>query len=261
MAPGTILQHQYLKHRLRQKKYKTFCEIGSGNGFLSAVLLKMGLQGTGYDLNQSACLNNEKLNKEYIANRSYKVVNGDFFNEEKDQKNKYDLIISCMVIEHLPQEAVDRYFDSCKKHIASNGCIVVFVPAAMKFWGIEDEIAGHFKRYEYTDFKQMAIRYGLLIKDLSGLTFPLSNMLLPFTNYLVKKHEGYKKDLSMQEQTILSGNRDIKFKTTFPWYTKLILNEVVLYPFYLLQRIFKNSNNAMVLYCELSLATDELHKI
>ena len=56
----------------------------------------------------------------------------------------------------------------------------------------------------------------------------------------------------MQQQTILSGNRNVKFKTTFPAILKLILNEYILFPFYLLQKVNKNNKNSMVIYAEFS---------
>lgn len=250
IAPGSILQLMYFKRRIRKKKYKTFCEIGSGIGALSELLLKSGLTGRGYDLNKSACNNNEKRNLSYIHRGNYTVRCEDFL--VNPPAEKFDLIISAMVIEHLSDEDVKRYFEICKEHLNLNGRIILFVPASQKYWGIEDEIAGHFRRYEFEDFGKIASAHSLRIHDLCGLTFPLSNILFPLSNYMVRKSEAQKKNLTMQQQTIQSGNRNVKFKTSFPLLLKLILNEVALYPFYLLQRIFKNHSSSMVIYCEMS---------
>lgn len=249
IAPGNILQRMYFKSRLKDVRGKRFCEIGPGNGHLSKLMLDAGMTGVGYDLNASACANNEQLNAGYIKSGAYKVVNDNVLTS--GITDKFDIILSCMVIEHLNPEDVDAYFNFCKRHLNENGRIVVLVPAGMKFWGIEDEIAGHFKRYAFDDFKTIAQNQKLKIADLAGLTYPLSNWLLGLSNFLVKKNEGYKKELTLQEQTVLSGNRNVPFKTTFPAVFKLVLNEVVLYPFYLLQLWGKNNANSMVIYCEM----------
>jgi len=248
IAPGSILQRMYLKNRLRRGRYKTFCEIGSGNGYVASILLENGMIGKGFDLNKDACKNNTTKNKSFIEDGIYSVKNGNFFNEPIDEK--FDIIISSMVIEHLNENEVRSYFENCKKYLNKRGKIIVLVPACMTYWGIEDEIAGHYKRYEFSDFQQIAAAHSLKIVDIAGLTYPLSNIFFSISNYLVKKNEAFKKNLSMQEQTVLSGNRNVKFKTSFPKYYKLFLNEVVMYPFYILQRIFKNNSNSMVIYCE-----------
>jgi 2-polyprenyl-3-methyl-5-hydroxy-6-metoxy-1,4-benzoquinol methylase len=252
IAPGSILQRMYFKKRIARLKPKRFCEIGSGNGILSAILLHNGYTGIGFDLNAEACRNNLQRNSRFVEEGHYKVINEDFLSFPHTEK--YDLIFSSMVIEHLDEKQVEAYFTSCRKLLNKAGTIAIFVPSSKKHWGIEDEIAGHYKRYEFEDLKTIAKEYGLRITDLSGLTFPLSNWLLGLSNRLVAKNEGYKKNLSMQEQTILSGNRGTPFKTVFPWYLKIFLNQWVLYPFYVLQRLYKNHTGNLVVYCEYTLA-------
>jgi SAM-dependent methyltransferase len=250
LPPGNILQNLYLKERLRKLQPKSFCEIGSGNGYISNICLERGIPGIGYDLNTEACNNNAELNRQYVGDGTYKIVNGNFL-EEKSTAT-YDFIISCMVIEHLNPDDVDKYFAACRRALSPGGRIVVLVPAGMKFWGIEDEIAGHFKRYAFDDFQAIAQKHSLRIANMSGLTYPISNMLLGLSNRLVSKSEGYKQELSMEDQTVLSGNRNVKFKTEFPPYFKVVLNEVTMYPFHVLQKMNARNADSMVIYCEFS---------
>ena len=217
---------------------------------ISNLLLKQGLTGVGYDLNDSACENNRALNINFINEKKYAIYNSDFFNEEVNQL--FDIILSCMVIEHLPEEVVSNYFEICNRKLTPNGKIIILVPSSMKYWGIEDEIAGHYKRYEFEDIESIAKEHNLLINDLSGLTYPVSNILFSLSNKLITNSESHKTKISMQQQTILSGNRNFKFKTTFPAILKLILNEYILFPFYLLQKVNKNNKNSMVIYAEFS---------
>ena len=248
IAPGSILQRMFFTKRVKAIKISSFCEIGSGNGVLSNILLSKGLTGIGFDLNKSCCENNNALNKEYINNSKYKLSNSDFLTA--NDPAKYDFVFSCMVIEHLDKNMVFNYFDACKKQLNENGTIAVFVPSSMKYWGIEDKIAGHFKRYEFQDFNQIAKQHNLTITYLSGLTYPVSNWLFTLSNKIISKNEGHKENLSMQEQTIQSGNRAVKFKTIYPRYFKLILNPITMFPFYVLQKISSKNSKSMVIYCE-----------
>lgn len=249
LPPGNILQNLYIKERVRKNKPKNFLEIGSGNGHISNILLKFGIKGVGYDLNLSACDNNSILNKKYINSGIYEVINDDFLNLITE--TKYDLIISSMVIEHLPEDILKPFINKCKDLLSEGGTITFLVPSSMKHWGIEDEIAGHIKRYEREDFISFKEKYNLDVKNISGLTYPISNWLFHISNYLVKKEESSKLLLSQKEKTVYTGNRNVSYKTTFPLIFGAILNEVVLYPFHILQKIFANNKNCLVIYCEL----------
>lgn len=57
-------------------------------------------------------------------------------------------------------------------------------------------------------------------------------------------------DLSMEERTKLSGQREVSLKTTFPDIFSLVLNRFTLYPFYLLQKWSLQSKRALMLYFE-----------
>lgn len=251
--PGTILQRLYIKKRLQQLSFnqKTFLEFGGGDGSLSNLLLNKGLSGMCFDLNNDSCLINESYNSLFITQNKFSVLNENLL-EYDFGKRKFDVIISSMVIEHLDENSVNRYYEKCKSILKSNGVIITLVPANMDYWGIEDEIAGHFKRYCFDDFKIISKNHSLKIKKIAGLTYPLSNFLFPLSNYFVKKQETAKLSMTKEQQTLLSGNRNVRMKTHFPKLAILFLNEITLFPFYLMQILFKSSNKAMVIYCELT---------
>ena len=250
--PGTILQRLYIFKRISKLKLKQveFLELGGGNGALSNLLLSHGFTGMSFDLNKDSCLINESNNSSFIIQKKFKVINDNLI--EYDFKNQhFDLIISSMVIEHLDNETVAKYFKKCKSLLNPDGIIITLVPASMNYWGIEDEIAGHFRRYSFNDFEKIAKEFSLKINDIAGLTFPLSNILFPLSNYLVRRQESKKLSMTKQEQTVLSGNRNVRMKTTFPTIFGFILNNVTMYPFNLLQMAFRKSDKAMIIYCEL----------
>ena len=66
----------------------------------------------------------------------------------------------------------------------------------------------------------------------------------------MRKNERSKLALSALERTKLSGRRNVRFKTHFPFWLGLLLNRVTLYPLHVCQKIFQRSPQALVLYFE-----------
>jgi len=251
LAPGTVLQFMFVRKRLNKvfQGKSEFVDVGSGNGYLSNLLLKNGYSGYGVDLNSSACENNKNLNREFIKSGKYIIENGDFNNL---QKKDFDFLISSMVIEHIGDNDLKIFIKNAKRVIKPQGRLCFLVPSNMSAWGIEDEIAGHVKRYSFKDIDDLALQNGLKVDYKCGLNYPISNWLLTLSNKIVNKEEGYLKTKTKLEQTVYTGNRNVKYKTVFPSYFKIILNELVLSPFYFLQRINANNENSLVMYFELS---------
>jgi SAM-dependent methyltransferase len=252
LAPGTILQFMFIKNRLNKiiGNNKIFIEVGSGNGHLSNLLLNNNYKGFGVDLNSSACQNNAMLNEDYIKLKKYNIHNGDFNNQVQ---NNFDFLISSMVIEHINDEDLKVFINNAKKIIKPNGKLVFLVPSNMDAWGIEDDIAGHVKRYTFKDINELALNNELKVDYKCGLNYPVSNWLLKLSNRIVNKNEAHLKSKTELEKTIYTGNRNVKYKTVFPSYLNIVLNEIVLLPFYWLQRLNANNQKSLVMYFELSI--------
>lgn len=250
LAPGSILQLMHVKRRFRRIKKGRFLEFGSGEGQLSKILLDLGWEGVGVDMNPESCQRNSKLNEQFCKNGRYRVICGNVVNQ--NFQSSFDLIISSMVIEHIPDQKLLELFKQIKNLLSDSGFIATLVPSGMKFWSVEDDIAGHVKRYEAKDIEELALKTSMNVRSIKGLTFPISNLLLPISSYLIKKQEGWKLDLDIEEKTIKSSSRDVVGKTRFPEALNVILNEVFMWPLYILQRVFTNSKQNMVIYFELT---------
>ena len=245
--PGTILQRLFLRERLRAVPPGRFVEIGVGTGGLSHELLRLGWHGEGWDLSEEAVARSTATNAGAVDEGRYSVRRGDWLEEPG---GKADLVASSMVIEHLPDEREARYFERCREVLSERGRAVVLVPASPQHWGIEDEIAGHKRRYTREGLTARLDEFGFDIEHIAGLTFPVSNVLLPISNALVHRSEGHKRALTEEERTRQSGTRDVAFKTTFPRALGLVLNERTLYPLHLVQKAARRSERALVLYAE-----------
>jgi SAM-dependent methyltransferase len=248
--PGTVLQHLYLKERVASLTPGSFVEVGAGAGHISNVLLSLGWSGTGYDLNAAALARASAVNRAFVDAGRYAVRNEDWLTA--DDHERVDLVISSMVLEHLDDEQVAQYFDCAARQSRPGGRGILFVPGSPPHWGIEDEIAGHYRRYTADSLSDMIARHGWTPTHTVGLTYPLSNLLLGLSNALVRRAEADKQALSLQERTEQSGDRDVEWKTGFPPWTRFLLNETALRPAHWLQKLRRSraSKDALVIYCE-----------
>jgi cyclopropane fatty-acyl-phospholipid synthase-like methyltransferase len=247
LPPGTILQQRYVRERLQRQRPGRFVEVGTGAGELSALLLDAGWTGVGYEPGPAADRARAR-NRDAIAEGRYALRAADWLSAAADEPA--DLVVSSMVIEHLPDADEARYFDRARATLTPAGRAMLLVPASPRHWGIEDDIAGHQRRYERAALAQRLSELGWRLDHIAGLTFPLSNLLLPISNRLVARAERDRLAMSEYDRTLQSGDRDVAGKTSFPAIARVLLNERTLYPLHVLQRAFRNSDRALVLYAE-----------
>ncbi|HCS29386.1 MAG TPA: class I SAM-dependent methyltransferase [Spongiibacteraceae bacterium] len=251
LPPGTLLQLMYLRERLKRINPGRFVEIGPGSGEITQLLLDLGWVGKSYDLEAVTV---ERLQIRFaneIRKGQYQPDNKDYLSQLKPSESKSaDLLISCMVMEHLDDAAESSFMRQSSEILKSDGMMIGFVPGSPAHWGIEDDIAGHCRRYTRDKIKGLMTNNNWRVDHLAGLTFPVSNFLLPVSNFLVHRSEKSKLSLSTIERTKYSGRRNVKFKTHFPSLLGLILNRRVLWPLHLLQKLFRNSDRALVIYFE-----------
>ena len=254
LAPGSILQQMYLDERLvgRAQTPGTFVDLGAGTGGISSVLLARQWRGSGVDLNEGACATNASTNGHFVSIGSYGVRHGDFL--AMDDLGCVDLAISSMVLEHLDVDATDRFFRLVRSMLAPSGSLILMVPGSPGAWGIEDEVAGHVQRFDRDSVVEVLRRNGFHADHVVGLTYPLSNLLLPISNLVVSRAERQRLDLKASERTVLAGDRRVLFKTTYPAPLHWVLNRYTMYPFHLLQKRFLQHPESLVLYVEAKLA-------
>ena len=99
---------------------------------------------------------------------------------------------------------------------------------------------------------ELAKKTGMRVDYKAGLNYPVSNWLLKLSNRIVSKNEGHLKSKTELEKTVYTGNRNVKYKTVFPPYLNLVLNEIVLWPLHFLQLMNLNNPKSLVMYFELS---------
>jgi SAM-dependent methyltransferase len=248
LAPGTLLQLLYLRERLALLQPGRFFEVGVGQGNIARLLLEEGWTGAGCDLNEPTVQHARAALDRHVREGRFAVDVADWLSE--DLAEDVDLVISSMVIEHLHDSQERAYLDRCREALASGGRIMLFVPASPAHWGIEDDIAGHIRRYTRLSLATHLADAGWRVEHLAGLTFPLSNLVLPLSNLLVGRAEGKMATQSLDERTRASGNRSVKLKTEYPPALRMLLNERSMLPLHWLQKRHSDSADCLVLYAE-----------
>lgn len=251
LPPGTLLQLMYLQERLHRLPPGRFIEIGPGSGEITSLLLSCGWTGCSYDL-ESKTISSLRLRfaKEIVEHR-FMPINGDYLSSSAlPEDEKVDLVISCMVMEHLEDEVQFAFMKKSESCLKKEGIMIGLVPSSPEHWGIEDDIAGHYRRYTRESIERLAVDSGWKLSHIVGLTFPLSNFLLPVSNFLVNRSERQKLSMTILERTKQSGRRSVRYKTHFPFLLGLLLNKYTLLPMHLLQKGLARSKNALVLFFE-----------
>lgn len=248
LPPGTILQLMYLREQLRKLSAGRFVEIGPGSGEITSVLLVAGWTGSAYDLEPKTI---QRLSARFageIAAGRLTVINDDYLTAP--DVTEVDLVISCMVMEHLSDDSQLAFMTKSASKLRAGGRMIGLVPASPGHWGIEDDVSGHCRRYTRSTLRELLAANGWKLTHIAGLTFPISNLLLPISNFLVNRQERGSLALSPLEQTKRSGDRQVRFKTHYPPLLGIVLNEFAIAPLHALQKVFAGSERALVLYFE-----------
>lgn len=251
--PGTILQHMFFLNRmlriLRSREGRTlrFLEVGPGSGDLCALLISLGCEGVLYEIDAESCVRLNQRFRNAVERGQLEIKNDDFLNVKPE---RVDLVLSSMVLEHLDTDGESAFLSNAMLSLNEGGHFIALVPACSDLWGVEDEVAGHYRRYERKDLLAISKRLKLQDTYVIGLTFPLSNFFLPVGNRRVEKFEESLLGQPTAERTKASGRRNVPGKTHFPSWLNILLNPVALIPFYVLQRLFGRNPRSPVLYTE-----------
>jgi len=124
------------------KKYKISKEgeifdFGCGSGYLVGYLQKLGYNVSGSDISQEAIEFGKAKDihgLEVVQNDQIKTQNGGF-----------EVILTLDVIEHIEDDL--GAIRAIQEALKPGGTAIITVPAYQWMWGVQDEVAHHFRRY------------------------------------------------------------------------------------------------------------------
>ena len=242
--PGSWCHYDAAMAMTRSTGGRSFLEVGCGPGGLSLRLCEKGWHGVGIDFSKPAIDQARETLRKYIENGQYRLMLSDIF--EFDLGEQFDVGISMMVMEHVQDH--HGFLKRIAHFVKPGGHVIVAVPGRRDRWGIEDETVGHLRRYERDDLRETLLAAGLTDVKVWSVAVPVANVLYHFSNFFIRNSaEVGKLNQSGTEQTQTSGIREIPWKTVFPPVFKLLLNRVTLYPLFILQRRFYQTNLGLTL--------------
>jgi len=155
-------------------------DIGCGTGKLNEELAKYG-EMTGIDKSSEAI----KFCKQRGINN---VIQNSI--EDFETKDGFDCIIALDILEHCKDDkiVIEKIYNLLKK----DGIAIIFVPALKHFWGKQDIVSHHYRRYTYSELSNKFQKSGFKILTQSYFNFFLSLPIFiarKITNLLNMKFE------------------------------------------------------------------------
>lgn len=148
---------------------REIAEIGCGHGLLQCqVENAFGRDVSGFDLNAEVLKQNlSERSPLFCYNVSHK---------NKALQARFDLIFLFDVLEHLEEE--DGFLQAAAFHLASQGSLLVNVPAGQWMYSKYDEAVGHKQRYSIGTLRAVAIRNGMQVANWCYWGIPLIPLLI-----------------------------------------------------------------------------------
>jgi 2-polyprenyl-3-methyl-5-hydroxy-6-metoxy-1,4-benzoquinol methylase len=208
-----------------------FLEVGCASGDFGMSLSKLGYSGLLIDFSEAAA----EIVINSIKNRFSNLTfdNKDIF-DLHGEKGKYDFVVVFEVLEHIKndEEVIEKIYELLKP----NGFILLSVPARMKLWDIDDEGAGHFRRYEKKKLINVLQGHDFEIKSFNSYGYPFMNLLKPLRVTIFKQQQRHGKYIKeKRDQTKKSGINIIKIPMVC-----LVSNKFILYPFIQFSKMFNS---------------------
>jgi 2-polyprenyl-3-methyl-5-hydroxy-6-metoxy-1,4-benzoquinol methylase len=156
IGPLTHSNHRLILKLLRPHLIEgcRILDVGCGNGALLERLSMepLDLRLAGIEGSEQAVARAPESLRSRILRRD--ITNGFSFDGET-----FDILICSEVLEHLSDYR--PALESIAAHTRPDGYALITVPHSMAYWSDADRFAGHYRRFEYEDFRHELKRYRL----------------------------------------------------------------------------------------------------
>ena len=129
-------------------------------------MLELGWSGCAYDLEEKTIAAFNERFRSHVESGRIQGIHGSFLESKPDEKA--DLIVSCMVMEHLDDTLEAAFMQHVTTCLKDDGLMIGLVPSSPAHWGIEDDIAGHCRRYTRESMTSLMQRSGWRLPSPGG---------------------------------------------------------------------------------------------
>ena len=221
--PRYLLRRFVVRRIMRRLNCKTFIEIGAGTGEMAAWMdRQLGMTGIALEISPRAI----EMMRARLIDHPRVTIETDGFESLQETS---DVLLSMEVLEHLSDDvaALRHWY----RLIRPGGYIVISVPAQSRLFSEDDEMVGHFRRYDRADLVEKLAQAGFAEPRVLAYGFPLGHVLRWLRLFLVRRRIRSDRR-SRQERTEASG-----VERRGLW-LRWLLNDWAMSPFLLLQLPF-----------------------
>lgn len=221
--PRYLLRCWVVKKIIRSLRPKDFIEIGAASGDLAAWMATHRITGTAVEISPDAL---DMLRARLAGNPDIQI----FDRDAEHLAAEADLLLSMEVLEHIEDDssALANWF----RLVRPGGHLLLTVPAHAKLFSAEDEMAGHFRRYERRELAEKIAAAGFEPPEILSYGFPIGILLKRLRTFVAAQRLKHDRR-SREERTAASG---VERKRFLP--LRWMLNNVFFFPFNALQMPF-----------------------
>jgi len=225
-APRYLLRKYCVLKMVKPLPRGKALDIGCGAGDMCLTLHRLGFQVSGIDYSEEAvALCRRRLEREVGPGK----IPVELMPLE-DVEGTYTLVTMLEVLEHIEDD--EAALAKVASLLAPGGHLVLSVPAHRDWLGPHDRRAGHFRRYERDELRAKLEAAGLEVSVLWSYGFPLANLTK------VVGDIAYARKIGTREE----GTKRSGIERGIEWRFRMFSNSFFLWPFYLIQMLFKNTD-------------------
>ena len=190
------LRYAAIERLLREQEIRSVLEIGAGQGSIGVSLARR-YDYVGIELDEAAIgvararFAQSELDPGRLLHGGLEQVGGRVF----------DLVCAFEVLEHFEDDRAT--LEEWRPFVASNGSLLISVPAGPKRFGPADEKAGHFRRYDREGIERVLRSAGFAEARVLNYGYPAGYALEAVRNLLARRE--LRKQRTQWERTLASG--------------------------------------------------------
>ncbi len=182
-APGTLQSYgpRFIsRRRLIRRLVKAVgpqrsLDIGCGSGLMTKVLAEASGEVVAVDVSEEAIdVTRGALGEATTVH--LKAV--DVFNSSEavsEWRESFDLVMLSEVLEHIPDD--EGALATARELLGDRGWLLLTVPGDPNLWNVDDERAGHVRRYTREELNRKLTERGFQIHEIINWGFPLTKWL------------------------------------------------------------------------------------
>ena len=223
-APRYLLRKFCVMKLIQNVRRGKALDIGCGAGDLCETLAGKGFNVKGIDFSPEAImLCQERVKKNEPLKQKLTFQCADLF----DLRETFDLIIMCEVLEHVEQDK--KFLEKIFQLLNPGGTLILSVPAHKEWFGPSDREVGHYRRYDKNELIHLLNEKSFNTLKIWSYGVPLANITELIRSMI---------DSKRQHKDKIEGTKKSGIDRTIEARFRFFLNDLFLYPFYLLQFLF-----------------------